>query len=163
MIDRSIFEDRLTFKETTITGHTAVSRLVARFNAFVNAAAVATGGVGGGGGAGEEGGEEGVRELAFEQYDALVKEMMLMRLEVRTGGRMRGGGWTELRRQREGRCLTHVSLPRSLPQSILPSSLLSTTRLTRLKPSLRPCPEREMNSTPTLRQSLNKPPEPKRR
>lgn len=55
MINRSIFEDRLTFKETTITGHTAVSRLVARFNAFVNAAAVATGGGGGGGGTREEG------------------------------------------------------------------------------------------------------------
>lgn len=83
MINRSIFEDRLTFKETTITGHTAVSRLVARFNAFVNAAAVATGGGGGGGGTREEGREEGGRELAFEQYDALMKELMLMRLEVR--------------------------------------------------------------------------------
>jgi len=93
MIDRKIFEDRLTFKETTITGHTAVSRLVARFNAFVNAAVV-TGGGAGGAAAGAAGGGEGGREVALEQYDALVKELMLMRLEVRMERkRVCGLGW----------------------------------------------------------------------
>ena len=124
MIDRSIFEDRLTFKETTITGHTAVSRLVARFNAFVNAAAVATGGGGGGGSrAGEDRGGEGGRELAFEQYDALMKELMLMRLEVRTGGRMGGSDWTGFGfiHAAAGIIMPHSHIPPSFPPSFPPS------------------------------------------
>ena len=120
MIDRKIFEDRLTFKETTITGHTAVSRLVARFNAFVNAA-VATGGVGGGG--------EGGREVALEQYDALVKELMLMRLEVREGrreemvwvwGGCRGWGLGICVAARIKRRKTRMHNPSSLPPSLPP-------------------------------------------
>lgn len=80
MIDRKIFEDRLTYKETTITGHTAVSRVVTRFNAFVNTAVAAS--ASGEGGAGGEGGGGGSMETALEQYDVLMKELMLMGLEV---------------------------------------------------------------------------------
>lgn len=68
-VDKKVVEDRLTCRESVITGHTGVLRVAARFNAFVAALA--------GGAAASGGGTD-----ASATHDALVKELMLMRLEV---------------------------------------------------------------------------------
>lgn len=71
-VDKKVIEERLTCRESVVTGHTGVLRVAARFNAFVAALAAAAAAGGGGGGAD-----------AVAAHDALVKELMLMRLEVR--------------------------------------------------------------------------------
>lgn len=80
-MDKKVVEDRLTCRESVITGHTAVLRVATRLNAFVSALAAA---------AGNGSSSSGAEMVAA--HDALVKELMLMRLEVR-GFCGLGGGW----------------------------------------------------------------------
>lgn len=72
-VDKRVVEERLTYRESVVTGHTAVLKVATRFNAFVSALAAASAA---GSGAGAE---------VVAAHDALAKELMLMRLEVGVG------------------------------------------------------------------------------
>ncbi len=88
VVDKKVLEDRLTCRETNITGHAAVLRVATRFNAFVAAIAAAAAAA-----AGAQQPPGGAADVV-PAHDALVKELMLMRLEVSSGGvGDRSPGW----------------------------------------------------------------------
>ena len=76
-MDRKVLEERLTCRETVVTGSTSVLRVATRLNGLVSALAAAAA-------SNANAGTDGAAAVAAA-HDALVKELMLMRLEVGLG------------------------------------------------------------------------------
>lgn len=75
-MDRKVLEERLTCRETVVTGNTSVLRVATRLNGLVSALAAAAAA------SSANAGTDGAAAAVAAAHDALVKELMLMRLEV---------------------------------------------------------------------------------